>query len=109
MRDHGVSYKSGHDEKETWLDKLLWLCAIDDPAVAESELLIKQCVILNLFNQLRTSLPATGSYPLHWSKCADPGYFLIDCIKKEAEPRGTDTNANVISNLLLYLRQTKSG
>ncbi|XP_031829335.2 uncharacterized protein LOC116425561 [Nomia melanderi] len=109
MRDHGVSYKSGTDEKETWLDKLLWLCAIDDPAAAESELLIKQCVIMNLFNQLRTGLTTADSYPRYFSKCVDPGYFLIDCVLKEAEPHRTDTNANVISNLLLYLRHAKSG
>ncbi|KZC09127.1 SLIT and NTRK-like protein 2 [Dufourea novaeangliae] len=106
MRDHGVSYKTEQSEKETWLDKLLWLCAIDNPEVAESEILIKECVILSLFNQLRTGLSTAESYPLFVSgECQEARNRLTDCVANEAQNQRTYTNGNVIAKLFLYLRE----
>nr|XP_033327219.1 leucine-rich glioma-inactivated protein 1-like [Megalopta genalis] len=110
MRDHGVSYKTGaSDAKEAWLDKLLWLCAIDDSAVAGSELLIKECLLLNLFEQLKTGLTTAESYPLQISyDCADAMDRLMVCAAKESEDAGPSTNARFVTNLLLYLREARS-
>ncbi|XP_078036231.1 uncharacterized protein LOC144469638 [Augochlora pura] len=109
MRDHGVSYKTGFSSaQETWLDKLLWLCAIDDSAVAASELLIKECVLLNLFEQLRIGLTTAESYPLQVSsECADAMDRLMVCAAKESEEAGPSTNARFVTNLLLYLREAR--
>ncbi|XP_043248471.1 leucine-rich repeat-containing protein 26-like [Colletes gigas] len=109
MRDHGVSYKTEHSEKEMWLDKLLWRCAMDDPVVAESEVLMKECVILNLFSQLRTGLSTAVSYPLSVSaECANMRNLLTRCIDNETRKYTTNTNGNMIKQLLLYLRSAKS-
>ncbi|XP_076766381.1 uncharacterized protein LOC143433121 [Xylocopa sonorina] len=107
MRDHGVSQKIEESEKETWLDKLLWYCAIGDENVAKSELLMKECVILNLFNQLRTGLSTATSYPLA-TNCAVQRDRLTNCIAKEARDSESLTNGNFIKNLLFYLRHAKS-
>ncbi|CAL7934596.1 unnamed protein product [Xylocopa violacea] len=107
MRDHGVGYEIEQSEKETWLDKLLWLCAIGDASVAKSEVLMKECVILNLFNQLRTGLSTAASYPLTVD-CAVQRDRLTNCIAEEARSFQSLTNGNVIRNLLLYVHQAKS-
>ncbi|KAK1116816.1 hypothetical protein K0M31_020517 [Melipona bicolor] len=107
MRDHGVSYKTEENEKQAWLDKLLWLCAIGDANVAKSEVLMKECVILNLFNQLRTGLSTAESYPLTMD-CATERDRLTNCIITEAQAFPSITNGNVIKKLLFYIRQEKS-
>ncbi|OAD62390.1 Leucine-rich repeat-containing protein 26, partial [Eufriesea mexicana] len=107
MRDHGVSYKNELSEKEAWLDKLLWLCAIGDASVANSEVLMKECVILNLFNQLRTGLETAESYPLAVD-CAAARDDLTDCIIEQAQKFKLLTNGNVIKELLLYIHQAMS-
>nr|XP_012152816.1 PREDICTED: TLR4 interactor with leucine rich repeats-like isoform X2 [Megachile rotundata] len=110
MRDHGVNYRTEQSQKEAWLDKLLWLCAINDEKVAESEDLMKECVILNLFNQLRTGLSTAESYPLQdvSQECVNARNLLTDCIVTDTRKYDTFTNGNVIKNLLLYLYQAKS-
>ncbi|XP_017878030.1 chaoptin-like [Ceratina calcarata] len=107
LRDHGVAYKIESIEKEAWLDKLLWLCAIGDASVAESEELIKECVILNAFNQLRTGLSTAESYPLV-TNCAVQRNLLTSCIVTETQRQQSLTNGNVIKKLLLYIGQAKS-
>ncbi|KOC69046.1 Leucine-rich repeat-containing protein 26 [Habropoda laboriosa] len=107
MRDHGVSCRTEMSEKEAWLDKPLWHCAISDANIAKSEALLKECVILNLFNQLRTGLTTAESYPLD-AKCADMRNRLTNCIAVEANMSRNLTNGNVTKMLLLYLRQNKS-
>ncbi|CAD1481111.1 unnamed protein product, partial [Heterotrigona itama] len=107
MRDHEVSYKTEQNERQTWLDKLLWLCAIGDANVAKSEVLMKECVILNLFNQLRTGLSTAESYPLAVD-CATERDRLTNCMITETQAFRSITNGYVIKKLLLYIRQTKS-
>ncbi|XP_003250993.1 leucine-rich repeat-containing protein 26 [Apis mellifera] len=102
MRDHGVNYVDGESEKEAWVDKLLWLCAIGDTSVAESEVSMKECIILNLFNQFRTGLEKSNSTI---DQCAPERHQLTSCIA--AENRHQLTNGNVIKKLLFYIRQTK--
>ncbi|XP_076544765.1 uncharacterized protein LOC117601531 [Osmia lignaria lignaria] len=110
MRDHGVNYKTEESEKEAWLDKLLWLCAINDASVAESEVLMKECVILNLFNQLRTGLSSAESYPLSVSQeCVNARNLLTSCIVTQSQRSSQAfTNGNAIKNLLLYLYQART-
>lgn len=107
VRDHGVRHKSEMSEKEGWLDKLLWLCAIGDASVGKSEVLMKECVILNLFNQLRTGLSTAESYPIAMD-CPSERNSLTNCIIAEARQFQALTNGNAIKKLLLYLHQTKS-
>ncbi|XP_076239638.1 uncharacterized protein LOC143182503 [Calliopsis andreniformis] len=109
MRDHGVNYKTEQSEKETWLDKLLWHCAIDAD-VARSETLMKECVILELFKQLQTGLSTAESYPLSVSnECVDARNLLTSCIATEAQSQDQAfTNGNIMKKLLLYLRQAKT-
>lgn len=104
MRDHGVNYENGESEKEAWLDKLLWLCAIGNTSVAESEILMKECIILNLFNQFRTGLSIEKSNSTT-NHCAAERYQLTSCIA--AENHHQLTNGNVIKKLLFYIHQTK--
>ncbi|CAK9830353.1 Leucine-rich repeat-containing protein 26 [Anthophora retusa] len=106
MRNHGIRGRTEMSEKEEWLDKPLWHCAISDAIVAKSEVLMKECVILNLFNQLRTGLTTAESYPLN-AKCSSERNRLTDCIVLEALQFQTYTNGNIIKKLLLYLHQTK--
>lgn len=80
MRDHGVNYVDGESEKEAWVDKLLWLCAIGDTSVAESEVSMKECIILNLFNQFRTGLEKSNSTI---DQCAPERHQLTSCIAAE--------------------------
>ncbi|XP_060821753.1 leucine-rich repeat transmembrane neuronal protein 1-like [Bombus pascuorum] len=101
MRDHGVNYKTEQSKKEEWLDKLLWLCAMDDASVVKSEDSMKECIILNLFNQLRTGLSTAQSYPLSVD-CPVESNLLMACLATGA------TNGEVIKNLLLYIHKTKS-
>ncbi|XP_076672063.1 uncharacterized protein LOC143371084 [Andrena cerasifolii] len=110
MRDHGVSYEAELSEKESWLDKLLWLCAIGNADVANSEILMKECVILNLFNQLRTGLSTAELYPLTLpQECVDARKIFTSCIAMQARTHDRAfTNGNVIKRLLQYLQQTKS-
>ncbi|XP_076296743.1 uncharacterized protein LOC143216978 [Lasioglossum baleicum] len=108
MRDHGVSYATETGEKErAWLDKLLWLCAIDDPAVARSELSIKECVLFNLFGQLRTGLLTAETAPLQ-NQCISEIGNMVNCVGHTADKDRRSTNARVISDLILYLLRAKS-
>lgn len=104
MQDHGVNYKNEQNKKEAWVDKLLWLCAIGDASVAESELLMKECVILNLFNQFRTGLSTEKSNSTI-DHCVAERHELTSCIVAENQHRLT--NGNVIKKLLFYIHQTK--
>lgn len=109
MWDHGVSYETELSEKESWLDKLLWLCAIGNADVAKSEILMKECVILNLFNQLRTGLSTAEFYPLTLSQeCMGARKIFTNCIATQAQDDHAFTNGNVIKTLLRYLQQSKS-
>lgn len=96
-----MNYKTEQSKKEEWLDKLLWLCAMDDASVVKSEDSMKECVILNLFNQLRTGLSTAQSYPLPVD-CPVESNFLTACLDTGA------TNGKVIKNLLLYIHKTMS-
>ncbi|XP_031772994.1 uncharacterized protein LOC105735751 [Apis florea] len=95
MQDHGVNYKNEESKKEAWLDKLLWLCAIGDASVAESEVLMKECVILNLFNQFRTGLSTEKSNSTI-DHCVAERHQLTSCVVAENQHRLT--NGNVIKN-----------
>ena len=110
MQDHGVSYETELREKESWLDKLLWLCAIGNADVAKSEILMKECLILNLFNQLRTGLSTAEFYPLTLPReCVDARKIFTSCIATQTRTYDhAFTNGNVIKRILQYLQQTKS-
>ncbi|EFN78221.1 chondroadherin [Harpegnathos saltator] len=105
LHDLGVDYKSEQRGDEDWLDSLLWLCAADDGKVADSEVLLKECVIFNLFNQLRSGLTTAESYPLAIPQdCVHARKELTKCV---AAGRSV-TNGHVVRKLLRQLKESKS-
>ncbi|XP_014609316.1 PREDICTED: leucine-rich repeat-containing protein 26-like [Polistes canadensis] len=110
LRDHGVNYKIDPRGPEFWLDNVLWLCAADDsiPLGDKNEQMV-ECVILNLFNQLRTvwTLPGSPSIP---QQCSQGRKDLTKCLVTGGHKSLTysATNGGFIKNLLLQLRESKS-
>lgn len=110
LHDLGISYKTEQRGKEDWLDDILWLCAADDGKVADSEVLMKECVILNLFNQLRTGLTTAESFPLSIPQdCTYARNQLATCVATDRK-RGREviTNGHVVRKLLRQLMESKS-
>ncbi|GAB1867848.1 Chondroadherin-like [Camponotus japonicus] len=110
LHDLGINYKTEQRGLENWLDSILWLCAADDGKVADSEVLMKECVILNLFNQLRTSLTTAESFPLSIPQdCIYARNELTTCIATDRK-RGREviTNGHVVRKLLRQLMESKS-
>ncbi|XP_032665877.1 leucine-rich repeat and immunoglobulin-like domain-containing nogo receptor-interacting protein 3 [Odontomachus brunneus] len=110
LHDLGIVYKTGQRGEEDWLDSLLWLCAADDSKVADSEILMKECVIFNLFNQLRTSLTTSESYPLAVSQdCVNAREQLTRCVAAgRRNSKEVVTNGHVVRKLLRQLKESKS-
>ncbi|XP_043667582.1 chondroadherin-like [Vespula pensylvanica] len=110
LKDHGVNYKIDPRGPEFWLDNVLWLCAVDDsiPLGDKNEQMV-ECVILNLFNQLRTvwTLPVSSSIP---QQCSGSRKDLTKCLMTNGHKSLTNsaTNGAFIKNLLLQLRESKS-
>ncbi|KAL6447389.1 hypothetical protein ACFW04_001536 [Cataglyphis niger] len=110
LQDLGINYKTEQRGEENWLDSILWLCAADDGKVADSEVLMKECVILNLFNQLRTGLTTAESFPLSIpQECIYARNELTRCIATDHR-RGREviTNGHVVRKLLRQLTESKS-
>lgn len=110
LHDLGIAYKTEQRGEEDWLDSLLWLCAADDGKVADSEVFMKECVIFNLFNQLRTGLTTSESYPLAVpQKCVDAREQLTKCVAAgRRNSREVVTNGHVVRKLLRQLKESKS-
>ncbi|KYQ47668.1 Peroxidasin like protein [Trachymyrmex zeteki] len=110
LKDLGISYKTDQREDENWLDNILWLCATDDVKIADSEVFMKECVVLNLFNQLRTGLTTAESFPLSISQeCIDARYELTKCVAADRKHgREVITNGHVVRKLLEQLQELKS-
>ncbi|XP_072756656.1 uncharacterized protein [Anoplolepis gracilipes] len=110
LRDMGISYKTEERGEENWLDSILWLCAADDGKVADSEVLMKECVILNLFNQLRTGLTTAESFPLSIpQECIYARNALTTCVATDRRhSREVVTNGHVVRKLLRQLWESKS-
>ncbi|XP_011647334.1 SLIT and NTRK-like protein 2 [Pogonomyrmex barbatus] len=111
LHDLGINYKALEQlGKETWLDSILWLCAADDVKVADSEILMKECVVLNLFNQLRTGLMTAESFPLSVPQdCVNMRNELTKCVAaNRRNGREVITNGHVIRKLLRQLKESKS-
>ncbi|XP_029673326.1 chondroadherin-like [Formica exsecta] len=110
LQDLGINYKTEQRGDEDWLDSILWLCAADDGKVADSEVLMKECVILNLFNQLRTGLTTAESFPLSIpQECIYARNELTKCVTTDRR-RGREviTNGHVMRKLLRQLMESKS-
>ncbi|EZA51106.1 Leucine-rich repeat and immunoglobulin-like domain-containing nogo receptor-interacting protein [Ooceraea biroi] len=110
LQDLGINYHPGQRGKEDWLDSILWMCAADDGKVADSEVLMKECVILNLFNQLRTGLTTAESFPLTVpQECVYARNELTKCVATDRRhSREVTTNGHVVRKLLRLLKETKS-
>ncbi|XP_077276141.1 uncharacterized protein LOC143904967 [Temnothorax americanus] len=110
LRDLGINYKIEQRGEENWLDDILWLCAADDVKIAESEVFMKECVVLNLFNQLRTGLTTAESFPLSIpQECIYARNVLTQCIAaNRRHGREVVTNGHVVRKLLRQLRESKS-
>ncbi|XP_011701451.1 PREDICTED: leucine-rich repeat-containing protein 26-like [Wasmannia auropunctata] len=110
LRDLGISYKTDQRGEENWLDSILWLCAADDVKVADSEVFMKECVILNLFNQLRTGLTTAESFPLSIPQgCVHARNELTKCVAEDRKHgREVVTNGHVVRKLLRQLQESKS-
>lgn len=110
LRDLGINYDVERRGEENWLDSILWLCAADDGRIADSEVLMKECVILNLFNQLRTGLTTSVSFPLTVSEeCKSARNELTKCVAADGKSRGKAvTNGHVVRKLLRQLEESKS-
>ncbi|KAK2580697.1 hypothetical protein KPH14_011327 [Odynerus spinipes] len=111
LRDRGINYKIDPRGPEVWLDQVLWLCALDDSIpLADKEEQMAECVILNLFNQLRTAWtpPVPQSIP---QQCAQPRKDLTRCLTTRGHTTLTNstTNGAFIRSLLIQLRESKSG
>jgi len=110
LQDLGISYKTDQRGEENWLDSILWLCAVDDVKVADSEVFMKECVVLNLFNQLRTGLTTAESFPLSIpEECTYVRNELTKCIATDhRHAREVVTNGHVVRKLLRHLQESKS-
>ncbi|XP_070165536.1 peroxidasin homolog [Polyergus mexicanus] len=110
LQDLGINYKTEQHGDENWLDSILWLCAADDGKIADSEVLMKECVILNLFNQLRTGLTTAESFPLSIpQECIYARNELTKCVTTDRR-RGREviTNGRVVRKMLRQLMESKS-
>lgn len=110
LHDLGINYKIAQRGEEDWLDSILWLCAADDGKVADSEVLMKECVILNMFNQLLTGLTTAESFPLTVpQECVYARNELTKCVAADRRhSREVTTNGHVVRKLLRLLKETKS-
>lgn len=110
LHDLGISYKTEQRGEENWLDDILWLCGADDVRIADSEALMQECVVLNLFNQLRTGLTTAESFPLSVpQECVHARNELTACIAADRKTgREVVTNGHVVRKLLRHLRESKS-
>ncbi|KAG5315446.1 PXDN protein, partial [Acromyrmex insinuator] len=110
LQDLGINYKTDQREEENWLDNILWLCASDDVKTADSEVFMKECVVLNLFNQLRTGLTTAESFPLSIpQECIDARHELTKCVAADRKHgREVITNGHVVRKLLGQLQELKS-
>lgn len=105
-----MSYKTEQRGEENWLDGVLWLCAGDDVKIAESEVFMRECVILSLFNQLRTGLTTAESFPLTVpQECTYARNELTSCLAADRRSgREVVTNGQFVRKLLRQLRESKS-
>lgn len=109
LRDLGINYKTEQRGEENWLDSILWLCAAWDGRTADSEVLMKECVVLNLFNQLRTGLTTAQSFPLSVSEeCTSARNELTKCIAEDRRHGKAVSNGHVVRKLLRQLRESRS-
>lgn len=108
LHDLGITYKTEERDEDNWLDSLLWLCAADDDKVADSEVLMKECVIFGLFDQLRSGLTTAQSYPLAVPQyCVDARIELTRCVAGRRNPKDVVTNGHVVRQLLRQLEESK--
>ncbi|XP_051171671.1 leucine-rich repeat transmembrane neuronal protein 4-like [Leptopilina boulardi] len=104
LKDKGNRYTSegdGFKYREDYLDSLIWKCAIDRE-IENSELLMKECVFLNLYNQLQTALVTSCSFPSTASECVNERSSLVRCIQQSGN--GNINNGEAVRKLLLALR-----
>ena len=104
MKDKGIHYASesdGFKYREDTLDSLIWRCGIDFE-IGDNETLMKECVIMNLYNQVQTALISSCSFPTVATECINERSALVRCIQKTGN--GNINNGEAVRKLLLALR-----
>lgn len=104
LKDKGIRYASegdGFKYREDFLDSLIWRCDIDQE-IGKSELLMKECIFLNLYNQLQTALVTSCSFPSTAAECVNERSSLVRCIQQNGN--GNINNGEAVRKLLLALR-----
>ncbi|XP_012283749.1 leucine-rich repeat transmembrane neuronal protein 4 [Orussus abietinus] len=99
--DKGVNYMSYSEISENWLDEMLWMCGFGEPEVEESEILMKECVLLSLFNQLKSALTTSDSYAFTVSECVNERNAVASCLLQSGKPGKPITNGEAMRKLLL--------
>ncbi|XP_066594144.1 leucine-rich repeat and transmembrane domain-containing protein 2-like [Prorops nasuta] len=106
LHDHGIKYDNAQYEDENWLDGLLWRCNPAEATESSSES-IKECVLLNLFVQLRSSFVSNPS-PALPQQCTSAMDSFTRCLATPTPDGRPITNGNVVKKLLLNLNEAKS-
>ena len=106
FNDKGINYLNvdNHSGSEDWLDRVLWRCAEDDYVGTTTETQMRECVLLNLFNQLKLALKTTDSYKSSAQQCAIERQVFTSCIASSGKEIDSITNGEAMSNILRAFR-----
>lgn len=108
FNDKGINYLDGLDPKSgSWLDRVLWLCAEGDYVQTISEERMRECVLLNLFNQLRSALKSTDSYRTSSQQCATERRAFAGCIANKGGSGESVTNGEAATRIIVALRDAQ--
>uniref|UniRef100_A0A0C9RZU2 Lrrc15_8 protein n=1 Tax=Fopius arisanus TaxID=64838 RepID=A0A0C9RZU2_9HYME len=101
LKDHGINYwNEGPIGMESWLDSLLWRCAIQSDLIANSEEKMRQCVVLGMFNQFREAVVNLQDYQDIKNTCVRERKAFINSLIDSKLPGEILTNAGVIERMI---------
>ncbi|XP_015118335.1 leucine-rich repeat transmembrane neuronal protein 4 [Diachasma alloeum] len=101
LKDHGINYSNERPNgMESWLDSLLWLCAIEDDVIAKSEEKMRQCVVLGMFNQFRKAIMTLEDYQSTTNVCVSERKSFLSSLSDFKQPGESLTNALAIENMI---------
>ncbi|XP_063975095.1 chondroadherin-like [Diachasmimorpha longicaudata] len=101
LKDHGINYSNDRPNgMESWLDSLLWLCAIENDVIAKSEEKMRQCVVLAMFNQLREAIATLEDYQTMTNVCVAERKSFLKSLSEFKPPGESLTNGMAIENMI---------